>query len=84
MAKLFANSGDPDQTPHVAASDLGLHCLPVALVGFSSLKWIKINLSSQFLNALIVLAEMASSGKFFHAFTTRTLKKLIKATGRDT
>ena len=27
MAKLFANSGDPDQMPHYAASDLGLHCL---------------------------------------------------------
>ena len=26
-AKLFANSGDPDQTPHSAVSDLGLHCL---------------------------------------------------------
>ena len=25
---LLANSGDPDQTPHYAASDLGLHCLP--------------------------------------------------------
>ena len=24
MAKLFANSGDPDQTPPSAASDLGL------------------------------------------------------------
>ena len=23
-----ANSVDPDQMPHVAASDLGLHCLP--------------------------------------------------------
>ena len=29
MAKLFANSGDPDQTPRSAASDLGLHCLPI-------------------------------------------------------
>ena len=28
MAKLFANSGDPDQTLHSAVSDLGLHCLP--------------------------------------------------------
>ena len=28
MAKLFANSGDTDQTPRSAASDLGLHCLP--------------------------------------------------------
>ena len=27
MAKLFANSGDPDQMLHSAASDLGLHCL---------------------------------------------------------
>ena len=26
---LIANSGDPDQMPHYAASDLGLHCLPV-------------------------------------------------------
>ena len=25
---LSANSGEPDQTPHFAASDLFLHCLP--------------------------------------------------------
>ena len=25
-----ANSGDTDQTPHIAASDLGLHCLPMS------------------------------------------------------
>ena len=28
MAEVLANSEDPDQTPHSAASDLGLHCLP--------------------------------------------------------
>ena len=28
MAKLLANSGDPDQMPLSVASDLGLHCLP--------------------------------------------------------
>ena len=27
-----ANSGDPDQTPHNAASDLGLHCLPMSFL----------------------------------------------------
>ena len=27
MAKLFANSGDPDQMPHYVASDLGLQNL---------------------------------------------------------
>ena len=25
---LYAKSGDPDQTPRSAASDLDLHCLP--------------------------------------------------------
>ena len=25
--RIFRNSGDSDQTPHSAASDLGLHCL---------------------------------------------------------
>ena len=33
MVELFANSGDPDQMPHSAASDLGLHCLPIILYG---------------------------------------------------
>ena len=25
----YANSAEPDQTPRFAASDLGLHCLPI-------------------------------------------------------
>ena len=33
IAKLFANSEDPDQMQHSAASDLGLHCLPLTLLG---------------------------------------------------
>ena len=40
MAKLFANSGDPDQTSHSAASDLGLHCLPTTLLWVSRLQWV--------------------------------------------
>ena len=39
MAKVFANSGDPDQTPQNAASDQGLYCLPVTLL-VTRLKWI--------------------------------------------
>ena len=35
MAKLFANSGDPDRKLRSAASDLGLHCLSVSLLGVS-------------------------------------------------
>ena len=41
MAKPFANSGDPDQTPHSAASDLGQHCLQITLLGVSRLQWVK-------------------------------------------
>ena len=41
MAKLFANSGDPDQMVHSAASDLGLHCSPITLLGVSKLQWVK-------------------------------------------
>ena len=41
MVELFANSRDPDQMPHSAASDLGLHCLPVTRLGVSSLQWVR-------------------------------------------
>ena len=41
MVELFANSGDPDQTSHFAASDLGLHCLPDTRLGVSSPQWVK-------------------------------------------
>ena len=41
MAKLFANSGDSDQTPHSVVPDLGLQCLPITILGISRLKWFK-------------------------------------------
>ena len=43
MAKLFANGEDPDQTPHSAASGLGLYCLPITLLRVSRLQWVKKN-----------------------------------------
>ena len=36
MAKRFANSDNPDQTPLKAASDLGLQCLPVTVLGLKT------------------------------------------------
>ena len=36
-----ANSVDPDQMPHSAASDLGLHYLPMSLLWEARLKWVK-------------------------------------------
>ena len=32
---LLANNVDPDQMPHYVASDLGLHCLLMTLLGIS-------------------------------------------------
>ena len=42
MVELYANSGDPDQMPHSAASDLGVHCLPVTVLGISRLQLVKL------------------------------------------
>ena len=49
MAELFANSGDPDQTPRSAASYLGLHCLPVTLFTVSRLQWVNRLLALRFI-----------------------------------
>ena len=43
MVELFANNGDPDQTLHSLASNLGLHYLPVPSLGVSSLQLVKVN-----------------------------------------
>ena len=39
---LCANSGDPDQTPHSAASDLGLHCLHMSHKKDVRLIWVNV------------------------------------------
>ena len=40
VSELNANSVDPDQTPHLAASDLGPHCLPMSLLWNAKLIWV--------------------------------------------
>ena len=40
ISELNANSEDPDQTPRSAASDLGLHCLPMSLLWDAWLIWV--------------------------------------------
>ena len=43
-AKLFANSGDPDQTPRSAASGLGLHSLPIIFERYPEyIQWVNEN-----------------------------------------
>ena len=41
MSIVNANSVDPDQMPHSAASDLGLHCLPMFHLWDARHKWVK-------------------------------------------
>ena len=41
---LFANSGEPHKTPHFAASDLVLHCLPMSHKKNARLIWVKITI----------------------------------------
>ena len=58
MVELFANSGDPDQTPRSAASDLGMHCVPVILLGVSSLQLVKYLSDNIMINNQITLYKL--------------------------
>ena len=42
MTELFANSGDPDQTPRSVAPYLGLHSLQITLLRVSRLQLVKV------------------------------------------
>ena len=44
---INANSIDPDQRPHLAASDLGLHVLPMSFLWDARHKWVMKNYSYQ-------------------------------------
>ena len=63
MAKLFTNSGDADQKPHCAVSDLGRHFLPVSFSDVLRLKWVQ---SVFFLNPISLRA--CSCGNFICFF----------------
>ena len=39
---MLANSEDRDQMPHSAASDLGLHCLPMSQKWDARLIWVNV------------------------------------------
>ena len=58
MTKLFANSGDPDQTPCSALSDLGLHCLPITLLWVSQLQWVKDGQNMKCVKGLVKVEQL--------------------------
>ena len=41
ISEINANSVDPDQTPRSAVSNLGLHGLPMPLLGEARLEWVR-------------------------------------------
>ena len=55
MAKLFVNSGDPDQMPHSAAFDLGLHCLPSTLLRVSQLQCVNRETLHKLVNEMVMM-----------------------------
>ena len=57
MAKLFAISGDPDQMPRSAASDLGLHCLSITLLGVSRPQWVKMACKFSLLRVSLIIVR---------------------------
>ena len=59
--ELFANSCDPDQMLHSAASDLGLHCLPITLLGVSRLQWVKQGFIYSFKQVIFHLKSLSQS-----------------------
>ena len=66
MVEQYANSGDPDQMSCFVASDLGLHCLPITLLGCPDYNWI-INM------LLIALEEDGHPDVFFCFFLSHLL-----------
>ena len=58
MAKPFANSGGPDQTPRSAASNLFLHCLPINHLGVPDYNWLNCNDSN--IDDLFTVADLDS------------------------
>ena len=76
MAKLFSNSGDPDQTPHSAATDLGLHCLPDTLLWISRLQWV----NNSF---LIWFQERFPPNIYYKIFTHRPIQDMCSNSPKD-
>ena len=54
----FTQSADPDQTPRSAASDQGLHCLPMSLLWYARNKWVNRIVSSLLRHVCSKVGEM--------------------------
>ena len=64
MVEICANSGDHDQMLHSVASDLGLHCLPITLLGVSRLLRGMLHCKISIFNFTVLNTESLSLGIF--------------------
>ena len=71
MGKLFANNGDPDQTPRSAASDLGLHGLPSTLLRVSRLQWVNGQANNESFRSICATPDLNLSCLQHYTFTLR-------------
>ena len=56
-----ANSDDPDQTPRSAASDQGLHCLPITFYGTQCVNWLNSGMLFDFLRNVLTFNLLYSN-----------------------
>ena len=74
MDELFANKGDPDQKLHSAASDLGLHCLPITLLRVSRLQWVNQSAASMYTSLLLKWSPKRSGFALFANYPFKGLQ----------
>ena len=81
MDRLFANSEDTDQMPHSVASDLGLHYLPITLLGVSRLQWVKFLVNV--FKKLYLLSEAGLGGSVGCAVRLETRRSRVQPPPRS-
>ena len=77
MAKLFAKSGDHDQTMLSVVSDLGLHCLQIHLIGVSRLQ--RVNLYSFNLDTMFLGSTFKPSYSLYPLIMKNLIKRLSES-----
>ena len=77
LNELNANSVDPDQMPHSAASDLGLYCLPMSFYGTLGLNGLNCNSQKTYLQTCAPSQDSdqpANSHSLIRVFSKHTVK----------
>ena len=80
---MYANSVDPDQMPHFAASDLGLHYLPMSPKRDARLIWVNMELPSVVVDQILSAPMRSHDQDGHHAIYGKNFKNLQNLTADD-